>query len=82
MNVIVNCYLTLSWHWNYDSHVYIETRLHSGLPRSFDLDHPLDNRFDFFPDYSDRLWAPSSLSLGTSCTLLGDKFGRDGHMSV
>jgi hypothetical protein len=63
----------LSWHWNQDSHVCIETRIHFGLPGNFGLVLPRDDRFFFSSYYSDRLWAPSIISLSTSCTLLGDK---------
>ena len=67
------CYMALSWHWIQDSHICIETRLQSGLPGNFDWVSPRDNTFVFSPNYSDRLWTPSSLSVDTSCTLLGDK---------
>jgi hypothetical protein len=75
-NVIMNCYMALSWHWNQDSHVCVETRLHSGSTGNYDLVLPRDNRFLFSPNYSDRLWTPSSLSVSTSCTLLGDKLAK------
>jgi hypothetical protein len=75
-NVIMICYIILSWHWNQDRQVSVETRLHSGLPANINLVSSRDNRFFGSQNYPDWLWVPPSLAVGTSCSFLEDKLAE------